>query len=265
MRIEVVNQINSASLEQINLDRASLFGDGFFTTGIIVAHEFCHQEWHFERLIKSAQKLQFTDFVLDGIKESILALCNNHQNATIRISISRLQTERGYAISNKAEYRCMIFLSNLIKIPTIPCELIDANTAVSCNKSLAGIKHLNRLDSVLAASEIDCANQEVLMYHDDLVICGSRSNLFVKLNDRWLTPKLELCGVEGITRGRVLDMFKKRQICYRVADIKRSDLENVNAAFVTNSLIGIWPVASINKHKLNFEESHHFKALVNRK
>jgi len=263
--IQVINQITTDSSKPVSLDRGGLFGDGFFTTGIIVEHQFCHQKLHYDRLVKSAQKLQFTDFTLSAIENNIVELCQKHQNAGIRISISRRQTQRGYAISPRAEYDCTIHLSDLTDAPIEFCELIDANTSVSYNKDLAGIKHLNRLDSVLAASEVLTKHQEVLMYHEDLVICGSRSNLFINIDDVWLTPKLDRCGIEGITRRRVLKMFKQQQIKHQITSIDRALLDQASDAFVTNSLIGIWPAKSINGRALHNKDSNHFKKLVTRK
>jgi len=257
--IEVLDQTNQGTSD---LDRAALFGDGFFTTGIIKDHQFYHQQQHFDRLIASAKALLFTHFELDPLKQTIQKLCQKHPQSSIRITVSRAQKQRGYSISDNAETICKIHLANLPKKPQKPCQLIDANTAISYNKTLAGIKHLNRLDSVLAASEISSQYQEVLMYHQDLVICGSRSNLFVKLDDVWQTPKLDYCGVLGITRLRVIKLFQQEKIDYQISDINRDDLKHADSAFVTNSLVGVWPVKTINKRELNIEDSNYIEKLV---
>lgn len=247
------------------LDRACLFGDGFFTTGIIVNNCFRYQNNHMARLLESAKKLRFDGFSVSGLKQCIAKISEQNANASIRISISRRQSQRGYSISKQAQYYCTIHLSELKDAPDVPCELIDATISVSYNKDLAGIKHLNRLDSVLAASEISNKNQEVLMYHDHQVICGSRSNLFVKLNDEWLTPSLDGAGVKGITRQRVLDVFSEKKIKHQITSITREQLAQVSAAFVTNSLIGVWSAKSLNGCTLDVEDSDQLKKLITRK
>lgn len=274
MIIEVINHLTTPHEEQVGtdsdksdhdkLDRACLFGDGFFTTGIIVDHQLCYQNNHMERLLESANKLRFNGFSISSIKQSIAKLSEQNANASIRISISRRQNQRGYAISKQAEYCCTIHISELLETPQVPCELLDATVSISHNKDLAGIKHLNRLDSVLAASEISNNNQEVLMYHDDQVICGSRSNLFVKLNKEWLTPKLDSAGVKGLTRQRVLDVFNEKKIKYQVTNITRKQLTQVSAAFVTNSLIGLWPAKSVNGCALDVGDSDQLRKLITR-
>lgn len=264
MLIEVIDQINVKPSALVELDRAALFGDGFFTTGIIYQNQFCHQQRHFERLITSANRLLFDGLELDLLKDQLNQVVSKTDNAAIRISISRQQLQRGYAISTDANYRCTILLSNLPELPNDNCELVDAETAISSNPTLAGLKHLNRLDSVLAASEISTVNQEVLMYHGELAISGSKCNLFVKLNGVWKTPKLTECGIDGITRNRVIEMFEQHKLVLNIEDIKRSDLNEVDAGFMTNSLIGVWPVASINSKRINTKDSDHIRKLVTR-
>lgn len=264
MHIEVIDQNNKKPSALPELDRGSLFGDGFFTTGIIYQHQFCHQQRHFERLIMSANRLLFDGLNLSELKNQLNQLVSEINNATIRISISRQQTQRGYAVAPDASYRCSIVFSALPEMPNEYCELVDAQTAISYNPTLAGLKHLNRLDSVLAASEISKTNQEALMYHGDLAISGSKSNLFVKLNGVWQTPKLSHCGIAGITRDRTIEIFKKNNIQWGISDIKRADLAKVDAAFLTNSLLGIWPVSSINAKEINVEDSDQIRKLITR-
>ncbi len=264
MQIEVFDQINTKLGAPHELDRGGLFGDGFFTTGVIYQKRFCHQQRHFERLITSANRLLYDGLDFSKLKDQLNQLVYKADHAAIRISISRQQTQRGYAISADANYRCTILLSALPDLPSTNCELIDAQTAISCNPTLAGLKHLNRLDSVLAASEISKANQEVLMYHEGLVISGSKSNLFIKLNGVWQTPQLSYCGIAGITRDRIIEIFKQKNIQWSITDIKRADIANVDAAFVTNSLLGVWPVASINNKVISVEDSDHIRKLITR-
>ncbi len=264
MHIAVINQIDKDQNPLPTLERASLFGDGFFTTGIIQDSQFCHQQRHFKRLRMSADRLLFTGLDLSQLQDRLKQLVSQIESAAIRISIARQQQQRGYAIAADAKTVCTILLSKLPALPCDYCQLIDAKTVISCNPTLAGIKHINRLDSVLAASEISSINQEALMYHGDLVICGSKSNLFVRLNGVWLTPKLSNCGIEGITRDRTIEMLNQQNIQYSISDIHRSDLTDVDAAFVTNSLTGIWPVKSINDRLVKLENSNYIRKLVTR-
>jgi 4-amino-4-deoxychorismate lyase len=245
--------LHSSADETACVDRNGLFGDGFFTTGVIDSGCFLHQELHFRRLLDSSQQLMFNDFNihLAELRRSLETKLMAINSATIRISIYRRQEQRGYAIAKDYETICQVVFSPLPEQPKQSCRLLIAKTAISVNPSLAGLKHLNRLDSVLAASEITESNQEMLMLNGEHVICGSRSNLFVRLNGDWRTPKLNQCGIMGITRKRVLDAFNQSATACSQALISLSDLKNVDAAFITNSLVGVWPVCELNGRGLD--------------
>ena len=264
MIVEIIDQISETPGNPFSLDRAALYGDGFFTTGVIQNHQFSQQSRHFERLRKTAERLLFTNLDLVALQESLKVLLEQTDNAAIRITIFRRQQQRGYSISSNAETVCRILVSKLPILPDKSCELIEAITAISSNPSLAGLKHLNRLDSVLAASEICNTGQEVLMFNGEQVICGSKSNLFVKLNGVWLTPKLDQCGIAGITRARTMEAFTSNNIKCVEARIERSDLAEIEAAFVTNSLISIWPAHSINGRALEINSYKNIRMLVTR-
>ncbi len=264
MKIEIINHLESISESSQLMDRGFLFGDGFFTTGIIENNQLLNQSAHYQRLLEAANLLKFDNFSIAPIEEIVQKICNKQGFATIRISVSRQQLQRGYAISPEASSHCHIYLSNLTLPPQLPCELSSSETPVSSNPLLAGIKHLNRLDSVMAATEITGKNHEVLMYHNDSVICGSKTNLFVRLQGQWQTPSLELCGVRGLTRQRTIDAFLRLGIECKINSISRSDLEYIDAAFVTNSLVGLWPASSINGRTLDAKRCHAILELVTR-
>jgi 4-amino-4-deoxychorismate lyase len=264
MRFEVVNHLEQRSpIDYLN-NRGLMFGDGFFTTGRIVGGELEYQQQHYERLIESAERLKFKRFDVNLVNQKLSKLIGHVANASIRISVYRMQMKRGYGIADDAQIGCLINLNPSVPIPIEPCHLRSAQTALSVNSSLAGIKHLNRLDSVLAASEINSPNQERLMWNQDHVVCGSRTNLFIKVGKRWITPALELCGINGLTRARVLAEMSQRQIACDIAPIDRDCLASANAAFVTNSLIGVWPVASINKSEVELERSQFIQQIMAR-
>ncbi|MET1255568.1 aminodeoxychorismate lyase [Aliikangiella maris] len=245
MNIKLINQITKPK-ENFIFDRGRLFGDGFFTTGLIDSGELRHQVEHFERLKLSAEKLGFSDLDFDEIAKFLKKAIRKVAKAVIRISVTRGQTQRGYAIGADQSSNIEIIISPWIDKPSIFCEVFVANTPVSINAYLAGLKHLNRLDSVLAASECKQSNQEALLTFDNRVICGSRSNLFIFQDGCWKTPRLNDAGVSGITRKRILALMAEKQIPCEVEKISLEQLESCQSAFITNCLVGIWPVAKIN-------------------
>ncbi len=228
------------------IDRGYLFGDGFFTTGIVKDGQLCFQEYHNKRLVESANRLRFNHYEAGFISSSEFTnFLKPIELASIRITVTREQVTRGYGYSPEAGVNISVQISSLNELPVDFCQLTFAKTPASINPMFAGLKHLNRLDNVFAASEITDKRQETLLCDKETVISGSRSNLFIRENDLWLTPKLSDAGVNGITKQRVLKMMDTKAINYLQCDITKDRVRNCSAAFITNSLFGIWIVDTI--------------------
>lgn len=237
-----------------------MFGDGFFTTGIVENGLLLHPKYHFERLIESARRLKFEAFDVDQLIETLYRQVKEVEHACIRVTVSRIQQARGYGFSKSTPIQVCIQLSQLPDCPAQYCELFFAKTPISSNPILAGLKHLNRLDSVLAAQEIKSMNQESLMCLGEHVISGSRSNIFVFQDGEWLTPGLDRAGIAGITRKRLIESMRNNNIEIRESNITRKQLLKSKAMLLTNSLVGIWPVAKIGNILLDTELSECLKS-----
>jgi 4-amino-4-deoxychorismate lyase len=113
---------------------------------------------------------------------------------------------------------------------------------LGCNPALAGIKHLNRLEQVLARAERSDSHAEGLMCSTDgRVVEGTMSNLFAVVDGVLMTPDVSRCGVAGVVRGLILE---RAGGCH-IGEIHASELKRASEVFLTNSLIGIWPVTAI--------------------
>jgi len=249
--------------EEILLNRGNLYGDGFFTTGIVKDGKILHQNRHFERLQNTATKFQFADYNEDLLIQFLLDSLKDIDEACIRITISRQQAGRGYQYNQLSKSDVTVQLSHRPEAPVEPCHLVLSETPVSVNAFLAGSKHLNRLDSVLASRQIKSDNQEVVLFHEDNVIGGSRSNLFVLDNKQWKTPSLEMAGVEGITRQRIIELMQQNGIPVSIEPITLQKIQDVEAAFITNSLLGIWPVSKIADKCLETIHVENLKSDIN--
>nr|MDJ0929200.1 aminotransferase class IV [Gammaproteobacteria bacterium] len=109
---------------------------------------------------------------------------------------------------------------------------------------LAGLKTLNRLEQVMARAEWQNAGivEGLMATPAGEFVCGTMSNLFLVLNGALLTPRLTNCGVRGIMRRVVLERAAAIDITVTEATITQATLESADEMFLTNSLIGIWPV-----------------------
>ena len=123
-------------------------------------------------------------------------------------------------------------------------------TRLACNRRLAGIKHLNRLEQILASSEWDDDEiiDGIMLDKDEHVVEGTLSNLFWVSGGNLFTPDLTDCGVEGIMRHLVLGLAEKMQIRITVGHYFIEDLLSADEIFITNSIHGIWPVRQIDQY-----------------
>jgi len=119
------------------------------------------------------------------------------------------------------------------------------DTRLSGNETFAGIKHLNRLEQVLARSEWLDEYQEGLMLDiSGNAIEGTMSNIFIQRGSEVITPSLESCGVMGVMREVILQKLSEIGVNYHQSMIDVESIYNADALFCTNSLIGLWPVTS---------------------
>ncbi|MCS6787379.1 MAG: aminodeoxychorismate lyase [Thiobacillaceae bacterium] len=113
--------------------------------------------------------------------------------------------------------------------------------------ALAGIKHLNRLENVLAAAEFDPQDYDegLLLDTAGRVVGGVRSNLFVYRAGRLRTPRLERCGVAGVARARLLALAARLKLPVCEDDIGLEEVLEADELWLSNSLIRLWPVSRL--------------------
>jgi len=250
--------INGLPADYLNInDRSIHYGDGLFETILCCNNHLYFWQQHFQRLQFSAKKLKLAcpdeKLLLKDIRELLEKNENSaNNNYVVKIIISRGNSERGYHFANKSEQTRIVILSaietnysSILSRELLSGDLYICEQQVSINKNLAGLKHLNRLENVLARNEWNTGYIDGLMLNNNQhVIEGTMSNLFAVKNNQLYTPDLELSGVNGIMREIIIDLASKSNINTSVVDLTINDLSTMNELFISNSLIGI---KSINK------------------
>jgi len=179
---------------------------------------------------------------------------NKVTTGVLKLMVTRGISGRGYKISGD-ESPSLIWTH--YELPDYPAafflEGVDTHvcrTMVSRNPALAGIKHLNRLENVLARQEWQTEYQEGLMCDEfGNIIEGTMSNFFAFKNNILVTPDLTAAGVSGIMRQHILDIARQKGITTEIRDIPIAELDTIDGAMLTNCLIGAWPVRSIDHRR----------------
>ncbi len=247
--------INGEPQEQISFrDRGFQYGDGLFETLAVTKGKPVFWERHLRRLRHGAERLGLTPPPESLLRQEAGRTCTNHERAVLKIIITRGASGRGYGPVAGATPTRVLSLSPW---PDYPAACAQQGVAVrfcrmtlARNRLLAGIKHLNRLEQVLARAEWQEDYQEGLMQDTEgLVVEGTMSNVFAVSHGTLLTPDVSQCGVEGVIRGVVIECAAAASIPCRVTDIHRKDILGADEIFLTNSLIGLWPVRKLDEQE----------------
>jgi 4-amino-4-deoxychorismate lyase len=251
---EVTSWVNGSRASSVDVsERAVQYGDGLFETIRIrdSKPEFLQQ--HMQRLMEGCGRLKFPAVDWDVVGSELSAVAVEYKDAVMKLILSRRCAARGYRLTPDQQATRIVSVSPLPQWPSDPAgsgirvRICDAR--LSAQPLLAGIKHLNRLEQVLARSEWDDdAIAEGLMLNDgDQVIEGTMTNVFMVSNQVLVTPGLSSCGVAGVMRSVILDLAKDLGIETEVRPVSLADVRAAQEVLVCNSLIGVWPVVAIDQ------------------
>jgi 4-amino-4-deoxychorismate lyase len=204
--------------------------------------------WHYRRLQADCELLR-----LPVPAERVLATeigMVAPGDATVKVIVTRGAGGRGYAV---VPMRGTRIVAAFPPPQYDPANAVDGVRVRRCSlvlseqPRLAGAKTLNRLENVLARSEWDDAAiaEGLLGDAGGHVIEGTASNVFVVKGGRVATPALARCGVVGAQRERVRELLARAAIACEERDIAWGEVESADEVFLTNSLIGAWPVARL--------------------
>jgi 4-amino-4-deoxychorismate lyase len=257
------SMINGVAADYLNInDRAIHYGDGIFETILCSNNRLYFWQQHYLRLKTSAGKLKLKCPDEKVLLDDISQLLDGNQFSqgmvfSVKIILTRGAGERGYRFaSDRFDIACvgtrLVLLSeispeysSLITRELISGELCLCRQQASINTGLAGIKHLNRLENVLARNEWNDEYLDGLMINaSSHVIEGSMSNIFAVKHNQLFTPELSLSGVKGIMRDVVIQLAEKNNIPISLTRMSVDEIVDMDELFISNSLIGM---KSVNK------------------
>ena len=228
-------------------DRGLAYGDGLFETIAVKAGQPVLLDRHLHRLEEGCRRLAFTaDHGL--IRSEVLAYAATLGSGVLKLILTRGDSQRGYGANPGAPVRRILQGSPPATYPPAHgadgIRLFPCATRLAEQPLLAGLKHLNRLEQVIARAEWqDAEHAEGLMLdRSDRVIEGVFSNLFLVRNGLLLTADLTRCGVAGVMRAEILAQAHALGVPVAVADISLEQLQQADEVFMCNSVYGIWPV-----------------------
>ncbi len=234
------------------LDRGLSYGDGLFETIRTIPNHFFQLEDHLTRLYRGLIKLGMP-FSVDQqnllqafLHANILPLI--HNDAVVKIIITRGEGGRGYLPPKNCQHSVIIGIlpaPNYQSERAVGVSLSVSPVPVSTSRFLAGIKHLNRLENVIAKQYLVSPYFDAIMLNnnEELIEC-IQSNIFWFKDDVLYTPSLEESGVQGTYRKRILENQTNHTV--EIGRFTLPALLEADEVFITNSLIQIAPVINIS-------------------
>lgn len=236
-------------------DRGLLYGDGVFRTLRASRGHALHWPLHYQKLLHDCTTLGIACPAPELLAAELNDLLARHPDGAIKLIVTRGQGMRGYAPPAHVE---PTHLWDVSPMPDYPADwAINGIKARLCQlrlgqqPRLAGIKHLNRLENVLAAGEWNDAGiaEGLLMDAAGNVIAGTRSNLFVVTQGKLITPELSRCGVAGVQRDRVMSWAKRHNMPLQVRDVSLDEVQQADELFVVNSIMVLWPLRELEQNR----------------
>jgi len=253
--ITLVNGIETSALTIA--DRGLAYGDGLFETMRVVAGKIPLLKFHLERFERGVHCLKLgppktlrrefkraVDQVLTQLADDTLT-----DNALVKIMVTRGCGGYGYLPPDKAD---CTFVCQVFNLPEYPSEYSNKGIQVKIiqhrlpsHPALAGVKHLNRLDQVLASQELNGEQEGLMFDQNNHLIEGIKSNVLVFEGRQVLTPSLENCGVQGTLRQYLVEHAKALGFEIKVGKVDEDRLKAADGVSMINSVFGLWPVLNI--------------------
>ena len=246
--MEPIILINGKNRDSISVfNRNMQYGDGLFET--FVAKDNCILFWkkHFSRLNTGCEKLKIKKIEesiwLNDIKKA-LGL-TSHNNCVIKLIQSRGNSQRGYSYPDDILPVRVVIVSEMVK-PKFKrsFSLEYAQSGYHSNPILAGIKHCNRIEQILARASLK-RDEAIMLDENQNIISVTQGNIYFIFGQRLVTPKLDRCGVIGSRRPLILDLAESLEMNVEQANISINEAKKADEVFISNSIIGIQSVSSI--------------------
>lgn len=243
------------------LDRGLLYGQTVFETIAISNGKACLLDLHINRLIRGCRVLGIpidTTILL----EEIGWIIGDQDKAVLRVTLSMGSGGRGYLNPRSPQSTRILSLHDYPEHPSSNwlegITLGIAEIRLPHQPALAGLKHGNRLEQVIARSQWQQGWHEALLLDQQgSVIEATQSNVFVINGGQLITPSLDFAGVAGVAREYLISQAHKFGLNTKIMSLSTDQIETADEVFLSNSVIGLWPVKQLNTRLYTDHEMSH--------
>lgn len=251
MSAGLITLVNGVRCDQLAADdRGLAYGDGLFETLRVSNGRLTLEDLHFRRLQHSADRLGLAIDVAE-LRREVGDVARALSEGVVKLIVTRGSGQRGYRLPDRQQP------ARIVQAGPLPAyidshqrdgvRLIRCRTTLARQPLLAGMKHLNRLEQVLARAEwSDPAIAEGLLTDTDgAIIEGTMTNVFLRIDGSWVTPDLSHSGVQGVMRDFLISQMQADNQPVSVRRVEESELASCSEWFCCNSVMGVWPVIAL--------------------
>jgi len=236
--------------ESLNWQERGLhYGDGLFETLLKVDGKVPYWQLHCQRLVNGCQKLYLPAPDLNWLENKLIEVTSGKDNCVVKIIVTRGVGGRGLTLPDADKSSVFVLSYPYTQPANDALKVSVCDTRLPINANLSGLKHLNRLDYILATIELSNKqdkDEAILCDTEGFIVEGIISNLFFRKGCQLYTPSLSLSGVDGIMRSEIIAYCAEigQPVC--IGRFKLDQLFQADECFVCNSVQGIRSIGSIN-------------------
>lgn len=245
--------VNGLASDQVSAaDRGLAYGDGLFETMRVVNYQIPLLQAHLGRLAFGADRLGL-GFSKPNIEQEIATVLDwlsekQWPQAVVKLLLTRSGPSSGYRCDCSEPPNIMLRATELqCSENTGLFQVKVCDYVLSKNTVLAGVKHLNRLDQVMASRELTADDDEgLLLSEEGLLVEGLSNNIFLVQGSRISTPRMPHSGVRGVMRDFLLENIPEISgLSIVERDIQPAELKQADEVFLSNAVRGVRNVSEI--------------------
>lgn len=248
--IAIINGKEQSNISIFN--RNFQYGDGLFETCVVKNNQILFWEKHLSRLDTGCRKLKIRNIEeeiwLKDIKKALSL--TSKKNCVLKLILSRGNSQRGYRYPDDILPVRVVIVSEMKNVQAKESFSLEyASSGYHSNPNLAGIKHCNRIEQILARSSLK-RDEAIMLDENQNIISVTQGNIYFIFGQSLVTPKLDRCGVIGSRRSLILDLAESIELNVERGNVSKNDAKKADEAFISNSIMGIKSVNSIEEYQL---------------
>ncbi|MFT6372231.1 MAG: 4-amino-4-deoxychorismate lyase [Gammaproteobacteria bacterium] len=230
-------------------ERGLHYGDGLFETLLKFDGQIPYWESHCQRLLKGCKQLFLPNPDLNWLENKLAEVTKDTDTCVVKIIVTRGVGGRGLNLPSPDQSSVFVLSYPYNQPSNNALKISVCDTRLPMNSNLSGLKHLNRLDYILAAIELSNKkdkDEAILCDTEGFIVEGIINNLFFIKGSQLFTPCLSLSGVDGIMRSKIIEHWEKIGKTVQIGRFELDQLFAADECFFCNSVQGIRSIGSIN-------------------